>query len=138
MRPLDVFHIPDVALDDMGLLIAGGIAIDADAGVTSYMSPSAASGSQNEDLVVIPMTRPGTLKTLRVVASAAPGAGKNVVYTVRVNKADTALTTTVANDTSGSNLTASVPVRTGDLLSVSITPDAGSVTAGHSFSIQLV
>jgi hypothetical protein len=76
----------------------------------------------------IPVTRPATIRSLRVrIAGAGTGAA-NVTYTVRKNGVDTALTVTVANDaaapTDASDLTHSFTVVAGDLISLGVTKDA--------------
>ena len=76
------------------------------------------------------VTRPGTIRNLRVqVATAGTGAA-TVTYTVRKNGVDTALTCTLANTASGgaSDLVHSFTVVAGDQISISIVKSAVVVT----------
>lgn len=78
------------------------------------------------------ITRPGTLRNLRVQVATAGTDAEVVTYTVRNNAVDTTLTCTLSNDAAGSasDLTHSVAVVAGNLISISIVK-ADVVTAGQ-------
>jgi len=63
--------------------------------------------------------------------SVASGAGKSWDFTLRKNAADTALTTNLADTTSG-NTTASVSVAQGDKLALELTPNSTPTSFGRS------
>ncbi len=81
------------------------------------------------------VTRAGTLRNLRVRVTGAGTDTQNVVFTVRKNGVDTAITVTVVNDAAAPNLTSdtthSVVVAAGDLVSISVLKGA-VVTAGQT------
>lgn len=83
--------------------------------------------------IKLAVTRPGTIRNLRVQIVAAGTDAQVVTYTVRKNGVDTTLTTTKSNDAAGSasDTTHSFTVVAGDLLSISILKAAG-VTAGQT------
>lgn len=85
--------------------------------------------------IQMPVTRPGTIRNLFLRIQGAGTDTQNVVYTVRKNGVDTALTVTVANDaaapTSASDTTHSFTVVVGDLISLSVVK-GGVVTAGQT------
>lgn len=82
--------------------------------------------------IQMPVTRPGTVRNLRVQAASAGTTAETNTYTVRKNAADTALVTTIANDTAGgaSDTTHSFSIVAGDTLGVRITK-TGVVVAGQ-------
>lgn len=84
--------------------------------------------------IQVPITRPGTIRNLRVRVATAGIDNQTVTFTVRKNAADTALVATIANDASGnaSDLVNSFTVVAGDLLSLRVTKGA-IVTAGQTF-----
>lgn len=103
-----------------------------------FMAPGyiAAAGATE---IKIAVTRPGTIRNLRVqVAGAGTDAGA-VTFTVRKNGVDTALTCALDNTATGaaSDLTHSFTVVAGDLLSISILK-AGAVTAGQTNAFAAV
>lgn len=79
------------------------------------------------------VTRPGTIRNLRVRIAGAGTDAVNAVYTVRKNGVDTALTVTISNTSVGgvNDLAHSFTVVAGDLISLSCTK-AGAVTAGQT------
>ncbi len=79
-----------------------------------------------------PMTRPGTIRNLRVQVATAGVGSQTVTYTIRKNGVDTALLTTINNTSTGlvSDLADTFTVVAGDLLSLKITKAAG-VTSGQ-------
>lgn len=90
------------------------------------------------------VTRPGTIRNLRLRVAGAGTDAQNVTYTVRKNGVDTALTVTILNNaaapTNASDLTHSFTVVAGDLLSVGVTK-AAIVTAGQTnveLAVELV
>jgi hypothetical protein len=82
--------------------------------------------------IQLPVTRPGTIRNLRVFVPTAGVGAQTVTYKVRVNGVDTAILATISNTSTGqiSDLTHSVVVAAGDLISISITKAAG-VTSGQ-------
>jgi hypothetical protein len=84
--------------------------------------------------IQVPITRPGTLRNLRIrVATAGVTAGL-VTFTVRKNAVDTAIVATIDNAVNGntSDLVNTTTVVAGDLISVRITK-AGAVATGQAF-----
>jgi hypothetical protein len=76
--------------------------------------------------IQIPISRPGTIRNLRVqVATAGTGAA-TVTFTVRKNGVDTAIVATISNTATGlaSDLADTISVAAGDLLSLKITKSA--------------
>jgi hypothetical protein len=74
------------------------------------------------------MSRAGTIKNLYVKSSAASGAGTNIIITVYKNGVATTLTTTLANATSGTDLTHTVTVAAGDEIGIVISSTATPTT----------
>jgi pectate lyase-like protein len=83
--------------------------------------------------VQVAVTRPGTVRNLRIRVGAAGTDNQLVTYTVRKNGVDTVLTTSLANDANGnaSDTTHSFTVVAGDLISVGFTK-AAIVAAGQT------
>lgn len=83
--------------------------------------------------IQMPVTRPATIRNLRVQVAGAGTGAQTVTFTVRKNGVDTALTCTIGNTSTGltSDTTHSFTVVAGDLLSVSILKAAG-VAAGQT------
>lgn len=89
--------------------------------------------------IQLTVTRPGTIRNLRIqVAGAGTGAQTNT-YTVRKNGVNTALLATISNTSTGgaSDLADSFTVAAGDLLSLQCTKGAG-VAAGQTNVIGTV
>lgn len=115
----------------------------AGASQTFYMAPGYAGYNATENNVKTPLPAQGTLRALYVQTSSAQGAAGTQVYTLRKNGADTALTLTVgAGAAAGtfSDVTHSVAVAAGDLLSVKVVNNDGSnngaTTASWSVEFQ--
>lgn len=73
---------------------------------------------------------PGRLKKLRVIRTTTPAGGTSVVYTVRVNGVNTAITCTMANGpTIASDLVNSVAVVPGDVVEIAVTVGGGAPAA---------
>jgi hypothetical protein len=76
--------------------------------------------NEDEEIVIIPSS--GTLRGLYARVSTAPGANRSKTITVRVNNTNTTLTVTISGtNTTGSDLTNTVSVSAGDLLSMIVT-----------------
>ena len=76
------------------------------------------------------VTTPGTISNLRMVLSAAPGAGKTWTFAVRKNGVDTALTVAITGTaTTGSDTTNPVTVVAGDVVSFHATPTSNPSNA---------
>jgi hypothetical protein len=82
----------------------------------------------------IPITRPGTIRNLRVRVNGAGTDSATVTFTVRKNGVDQALVATINNNTTGNatDLVNSFTVVAGDLLSIKVTKTV-IVTAGQTF-----
>ena len=83
----------------------------------------------------ITMTRPGTIRNLRVFGITAGVTGETNTYTVRKNGVDTTVTTTLLNTATGaaSDTTHSFTVVAGDLISISCTK-TGVVVGGGALT----
>lgn len=79
------------------------------------------------------MTRPGTIRNLRVQVAGAGTGAQTVTFTVRKNGADTTLTCQISNTSTGltSDTTHTFTVVSTDLISISIVKAAG-VAAGQT------
>lgn len=64
-----------------------------------------------------------TLKNLYATNASSPGAGNSYTWTIRKNAADTALTVTNLNTTTG-NISADVSFAQGDKIAIEVTPDS--------------
>jgi hypothetical protein len=124
---------------------AGGGAILHTAAVGLPSGPNSTSFSIGASLCVFEVDcrtaapRSGTLSNLFVVPSQAPAAGAVMIVTVRVNGVDFSLgiTHTAADwDSVKSNITDSVSVSPGDLISVRFTETGGLPTARHRSSFE--
>lgn len=86
----------------------------------------------------VPITRPGTLRNLRVRIAIAGTGHQTTTFTVRKNGVATAITCSLFNDAAApsdaSDLVHTVTVVAGDLISISITKD-GVVAAGQTDAI---
>lgn len=100
-----------------------------------YMAPGWIAAA-NATEIQMAMTRPGTLRNLRLVNEAAGTDAATVTFTVRVNGVDTTITAALANAATGtaSDTTHTASVVAGDLVSISITK-SGAVTAGLGFAV---
>ncbi|OHD19802.1 MAG: hypothetical protein A2Y38_22360 [Spirochaetes bacterium GWB1_59_5] len=105
-------------------------------GGARYMRPGTATVSVTEVFLRVP--RKAVIKTLSVRATAAPGAGKNTVFTVRKNGVDTILTATLSGTAlTVEDLTHSVAFASGDSISVSEVNDAGSVVSDVVVTVEI-
>ena len=88
------------------------------------------------------ITRPGTIRNLRVQVAAAGTGSQVVTYTFRKNATDTAVLATINNTATGSatDLVHTVTVAAGDLISIKCTKAAGVTTgqAGVVVAMELV
>lgn len=106
------------------------------AGATVFLGP--AGSNATEGLVSIPVPYAGTIRNLQAKAGAVPGAGQTFTYTLRKAGASQALTSQTAGAaaTSSSDLTHSVAVVAGDVISIQlVTSGAAGVTA-HLVSVE--
>jgi len=79
--------------------------------------------------------RSGTIKNLRVITNANPGAVNNTL-TVMVNGVATALSVTLNNTTTGSDLTNQITINAGDEIGVRIQTPAGATAVYWSWTIE--
>lgn len=104
--------------------VAGAITPNA----TSYLYPGNGATTTNEPAIRVP--RAGTLKNLYVYQRVASGgAGLTDIYTVRINGADTVVTCTLNNSTTGADTTNTAAVAVGDRISVKLVSNNGADTS---------
>lgn len=115
-----------------GMLIFG-IGDTGTAATALYALPGFSTGTAGATEIQLTVTRPGTIRNLRVHITTAGTDNPVASYTVRKNGVDTTIVATKANDTNGdtTDLTHSTSVVAGDLISIKITK-AGTVTAGQT------
>jgi hypothetical protein len=78
------------------------------------------------------------LRNLYVKAETAPSAAESFVYTVRVNRVDTAITATISNtDTTANDTSNSVTIAAGDTICVEVDGSAGSASSFHKVSFEI-
>lgn len=114
----------------LGLSYTTGPSVSA----TNFSSPMAlaantwgATESQNEQVVAVA----GTISALDVAVAVAPGAGKSLAFTLRVNEADTLLTVTISDTNlapTSADTTHSISVSPGDRVCIKCIP-TGTPTA---------
>jgi hypothetical protein len=95
-----------------------------------------ASIGTTEPITQFAVPQPCTIKSLRVLAGTAPGAGHTSVFTLRKGGASQSLTVTLAGAAgfSGSDLIHAVPYTGGDTVSMLLTADAAT-NAIANFSV---
>ena len=93
----------------------------------------------NEGNLVLPITRDGYFQRMRVRHNDPNGNGNNIVYTLRVNGSDSALSVTLASDsTVSSNNGTRVSVSTGDTISIGVTkPQGGVNNSPNNVNVQI-
>jgi len=92
---------------------------------TRYLTPGYDESLAQTMAVQIRAVRAGTLRNLRVRHNVPAGNGNNIVYTLRVNGAATALSATLASTaTDSADLVNAVVVAAGDLLDFEVTKPA--------------
>ena len=117
--------LPDrIAMQFIGLNVAGG--------ATTFLGRS---DNVTETVVAFSCPVTGNVKALYTAASVAPGAGKTLTYTMRVNAGDTAITHTVVDTATLGSSTGTVAVTAGQLVSVKLVTSATAATASHMASI---
>lgn len=93
--------------------------------VTRYLSPGNIDSLAPTTPVQFRVPRAGVLRNLRVRHNTPDGNGLAIVYTVRVNGVDTALSVSIASTTlDGSNLVSTAAVAAGDLIDIKISKAA--------------
>jgi hypothetical protein len=109
------------------------------ASTTYYLGFGGQLGA-TEDIVKVPAPYAGTVRNFRVQVQAQPASG-SLVFTLRKNNADTAITATQAAGASAALLadtTNSVSVAAGDFLSLKVANNATGASAGiRGFSVEL-
>jgi hypothetical protein len=95
-------------------------------GATAYLVQPAGGTSGSDDIASntrIMVTRAGTVKNFYVALSAAPGAGKTWVFTIRKNGSNQSVTITINNPaTTGSDTANSFTVAASESLSIEQVP----------------
>ena len=72
------------------------------------------------------VSTPGTISNLHINLQVAPGVGKSITFTFRVNGADTDLTCTISEtDTTGQDLAHVINVAAGDYIDLKASPSSG-------------
>lgn len=135
------FYYKETGAAATGWVAVGGWPVvfgvgDAGTAATALFMGSGFITTANATEIQWAITRPGTVRNLRVqVATAGTGAA-TVTFTVRKNGADQTLTTNISNTSTGlvTDLVNSFTVAAGDLLSLKITK-SGAVAAGQAFVI---
>jgi len=121
------------------------------AGATKYLpcmeSIGEAEGAtvpsvETESYIQFLVLRKAILKNLVAHSTAFPGAAQTFTYMVRVNRANTALTTTIsgAAQRDNSDLVNTVKVVPGDRITIQVINSAGGAATGHSacFTYEVV
>jgi len=82
------------------------------------------------------VVRPGYIRNLVAHAETPPGAGESVVYTLRLNGVNTALTCTVSGavDRDASDLVNIVAVTPGDIVTLQVVNSVGGAASLHAAS----
>lgn len=120
---------PQIAFVEAGALTAGQ---------TKYTGTWAGSVTEADVYTQIIVAQAGTLRNLRVKGQVAPGAGQTHTFTVRKNGVDTGLAITLSDSaTAGANLTASVSVAAGDVLTLKGVASAGAATTSVTASVEV-
>lgn len=116
----------DIALGARGpSLLMWGAKDVASTTMTRYLFPFYDDSTAMTTAVSFPMPVAGTIDRLIVRHNLPGGNGNDVVYTLRVNGAPSALAVTLASTaTQGSDLVNSIPVVVGDLIDLEITKAA--------------
>jgi len=131
------------ALDALSAAAAGSAIVgwgnkDVDKGtITRYLAPWwTDKKATTTEVTKIPMPTSGTVSRMYVRHNDNKGNGGDVVYTLRKNGSDTALTVTLASGAVGvaSDLSNSVVVAVGDHLSVSATK-ASDISNGMVYAV---
>jgi hypothetical protein len=98
---------------------------------TRYLQPGYGTITAGTLEIVLPVTTAGVVRNLSVKHRVAAGNGNNIVYTVMKNGVATALTVTVASNSTTvvSDTTNNFSVASGDVLSLRVTKAAGIGTS---------
>lgn len=106
---------------------------------TLYAQPqyANAAGSAADTLGFV-MSRPGTLRSLSVMAGTAPGGVTTVTVTVRVNGADTALVAVLTGTATTATKALNIDVKALDKVSVKVVGGAASAAADLMIAVELV
>ena len=107
-------------------------AIDINSSTTdNFLWPEIQNESAPTATLSMPVHRDGLLRKFTVKHGGAPGNGNSIVYTVQVNAIDTAITVTIASNSSVkvTDSTNTVFVSEGDLISVKATKAVGIGTS---------
>jgi pectate lyase-like protein len=113
---------------------------DATTTAARFMAPSADLATAGTAEIQVVMSRPCTIRNLRIQCTAGTGGG-TVTYTVRKNAANTTLAATINNTASTGSQTANPQTfAQGDRLSISITKSALPTTAqtGVTVTVEMI
>lgn len=124
--PLPAYNV------DAPIMGAGSNAPAANATRWTFPIGSEQAFSSAEAQVQQVVSEPGTARAFQIESDTAPGTGKSLVYTLRKNAIDTALTCTISNTaTSCSDTTNTADIVAGDLLTIQATDTGGSSTSTY-------
>ncbi len=104
---------------------------------TAYLSQFGQSATEAEVSIAVPFAC--TAKNLYAKSDAAPGATETYDYTLMVNGAPAALTCQTADPAvASSDLTHTVSIAAGDVISIKVVTSDGSAVTRHKASIELM
>jgi hypothetical protein len=116
-----------------GVLLFGASSVVASHLQPFYLWPGwSGEDASSTETAKMPIPSACKLQNARIYHNADAGNGGDVVYTLRVNGADSAIVLTLASDVIGeaTDTSTTVDLEAGDLLSVEITKPGGSIGNG--------
>lgn len=120
----------------------GGLATNLNSGQTGFFGiytgsfTTAASTTESETETYIPLEC--TMSNFYVILDIAPGSLKDFTFTIRKNQTDTAITTTISNTlTNGSDTTNNAFFNSGDIFTISSTPNNNPNSTAARWSCRL-
>jgi hypothetical protein len=105
---------------------------------TRYLTPGWGDATAPTAPQQFRMAYPGKYKNLRLRQNNPAGNGNNIVYTLRVNNATTALTCTIASTANdASDLVNIITVAAGDLIDIQVTKASSVGTAPQDVTLEV-
>lgn len=105
---------------------------------TRYLTPGYGDAISRTAPIQMEITRPGTLRDLRVRHNVTAGNGNAIVYTVRVNGVATSITVSLAStSTAGADTANTAAVVAGDRVDVQVTKAASVGTSPSDIQVML-